>query len=35
MPKDAAKVLEKEGASVRDAGQLLGLPHQRINQLRG
>ncbi len=35
MLKDAAKVLEKEGVSVRDAGQLLGLSHQRINQLRG
>lgn len=34
MLKDAAKVLEKEGVSVRDAGQLLGLSHQRINQLR-
>ena len=33
--KDAAKVLQKEGVSVRDAGQLLGLSFQRINQLRG
>ena len=35
MLKDAARALEKEGVSVRDAGQLLGLSHQRINQLRG
>jgi predicted RNase H-like HicB family nuclease len=35
MLKDAAKLLEKQGLSVRDAGQLLGLSHQRINQLRG
>lgn len=35
MLKDAAKVLEKEGVSVRDAGQLLALSHQRISQLRG
>lgn len=33
--KDAAKALREQGVSVRDAGQLLGLSHQRINQLGG
>ena len=31
---EAAKVLTKEvGVSVRDAGEILGLSHQRIHQL--
>ncbi len=35
LVKDAARMLAKQGVSVRDAGQLLGLSHQRINQLLG
>jgi predicted RNase H-like HicB family nuclease len=33
--KEAARTLRAEGVSVRDVGQLLGLSHQRIDQISG